>query len=90
MLFKKAEKQPQEDEIALPKPMDNEAPTCTKAAGEEGAAAEQSKAEDLKRIHTDIIYPSGLKLALLMMSIFVGMFLVSLVCWRSASVSPLR
>ncbi|SLM39060.1 mfs multidrug [Lasallia pustulata] len=28
--------------------------------------------------HTSIIYPSGLKLALLMMSIFVGMFLVSL------------
>jgi hypothetical protein len=30
----------------------------------------------------DIIYPSGLKLALLMMSIFVGMFLVSLVRLR--------
>lgn len=29
--------------------------------------------------HDDIIYPSGLKLALLMMSIFVSMFLVSLV-----------
>ena len=27
----------------------------------------------------EIIYPSGLKLALLLMSIFVGMFLVSLV-----------
>lgn len=31
---------------------------------------------------TDIIYPSGLKLALLIMSIFVGMFLVSLVRLR--------
>ncbi len=40
--------------------------------------------------HTAIIYPSGLKLALLMMSIFVGMFLVSLVRERSASVSPPR
>ncbi|OCK76475.1 MFS general substrate transporter [Lepidopterella palustris CBS 459.81] len=41
-------------------------------------AADESKAKDLKRIHTDIIYPSGLKLALLMISIFVGMFLVAL------------
>ncbi|KAK9365634.1 major facilitator superfamily domain-containing protein [Lipomyces kononenkoae] len=32
--------------------------------------------------HIDIIYPSGLKLALLMISIFIGMFLVSLVCLR--------
>ena len=38
-----------------------------------------SKAKELNNIHTDIVYPSGLKLALLMMSIFVGMFLVSLV-----------
>ena len=71
MLFKKKEKQPQEDEIAPPAPMDGEATTCT--------AADESKAKDLKRIHTDITYPSGLKLALLMMSIFVSMFLVSLV-----------
>lgn len=34
-----------------------------------------AKAKD----HADIIYPSGLKLALLMISIFIGMFLVSLV-----------
>jgi hypothetical protein len=78
MLFKKKGKQPQEDEIAPPAPMDGEAPTCTDPASE-GTAADESKAKDLKRIHTDIIYPSGLKLALLMMSIFVGMFLVSLV-----------
>jgi len=35
---------------------------------------------------SDIIYPSGIKLALLMTSIFVGMFLVALVClehWTS-------
>lgn len=29
---------------------------------------------------TDVVYPSGLKLALLLTSIFIGMFLVSLVC----------
>ena len=55
-------------EIAPPVPMDGEAPTCTDPAGEEGTAGDESKAKDLKRIHTDIIYPSGLKLALLMMS----------------------
>jgi hypothetical protein len=77
MWFKKEEKQPQEDEIAPPAPMD-------------GEAADESKAKDLKRIDTDIIYPSGLKLALLIMSIFVGMFLVSLVRERPASVSPPR
>jgi hypothetical protein len=71
MMFKKKGKQLQEGEIAPPAPMDGEAPTCT--------AAEESKAKDLKRIPTDIIYPSGLKLALLMISIFVSMFLVSLV-----------
>lgn len=74
MLFKKREKQPQKDEIA---PIDGKAPTCTHPASEEGP--DESKAKDLKHIHTDIIYPSGLKLALLMISIFVGMFLVSLV-----------
>jgi hypothetical protein len=50
----------------------------------------ESKAKDGKRIDTDITYPSGLKLALLIMSIFVGMFLVSLVRQRPASVSPPR
>jgi hypothetical protein len=79
MLFKKQEKQPQEDKVAPPAPMDGKAPTCTDPAGEEGTAADESKAKDLKRIHTDIIYPLGLKLALLIVSIFVSMFLVSLV-----------
>lgn len=59
--------------------MDLEAPTCTDPAGKESMAADKSKTEDLKHTHTDSIYPSGLKLALLIMSIFVGMFLVSLV-----------
>jgi hypothetical protein len=70
MLFKNG-KQPLEHEITTPAPMDSEAPTCT--------AADESKAKDLKQNDTDIIYPSGLKLALLMMSIFLSMFLVSLV-----------
>ena len=70
MLFKKG-KEPQEDEITMPAPMDDEAPNCT--------AADETKAKDLKRNDLDSTYPSGLKLALLMMSIFVGLFLVSLV-----------
>jgi hypothetical protein len=32
---------------------------------------------------TDAVYPSGLKLVLLMISIFVGLFLVALVCCKS-------
>lgn len=32
---------------------------------------------------TDFVYPSGFKLALLMISIFIGMFLVALVCSNS-------
>lgn len=32
----------------------------------------------------DIVYPSGLKLILLMTSMFIGMFLVSLVCFTEA------
>jgi hypothetical protein len=79
MLFKKKGKQRQNDEIAPPAPMDGEAPTSTHPVGEKDTAADESKAKDLKRIHTDIIYPSGLKLAFLIMSIFVSMFLVSLV-----------
>lgn len=77
MLFKKKGKQSREDEVASPASMDGEAPTCTNPAGKEAEVASDSKAKD---IHTGIIYPSGLKLALLMTSIFVGMFLVSLVC----------
>lgn len=42
-------------------------------------AQEDEMAPPAPMDHTSIIYPSGLKLALLMMSIFVGMFLVSLV-----------
>ena len=88
MLFKKKVKQPQEDNIAPPALMDGEKPTSTGATGEDGVAADESK--DPKRIETDISYPSGLKLALLMISIFIGMFLVSLVRYLSAFVSTLR
>jgi hypothetical protein len=66
-MFKKKEKQPQEDDIAPPAPIDSKAPKCT------DPAADKSKAKE------DVVYPSGLKLALLITSIFVGMFLVSLV-----------
>jgi hypothetical protein len=42
---------------------------------------QRGEAKDLKPIHgdTDIVYPSGMKLALLITSVFVSMFLVSLV-----------
>ncbi|TVY33835.1 Efflux pump, partial [Lachnellula subtilissima] len=38
----------------------------------------KAKKQDLKPVQSDHVYPSGLKLVLLMISIFVGMFLVSL------------
>jgi hypothetical protein len=76
MLFKKMGKRPQEEEIAPPAPMDSNAAHCTDPAGEKDTATDESK----DPTHTDIVYPSGLKLALLMTSIFVGMFLVALVC----------
>jgi hypothetical protein len=93
MLFKKKGKQPQKDDISPPThtPMDDKTPTSAAAAGAEDMATDKSKAKanELKDIRTNIIYPSGLKLAMLMLSIFVGMFLISLVRSRSASVSPL-
>lgn len=46
-----------------------------KSTEEDIVAAPSSPPDD-----TDIVYPTGLKLALLMTSMFVGMFLVSLVC----------
>ena len=57
--------------------MGSEPETCTDPASEKDAAADKSR--DLKRVNTDTIYPSGLKLVLLMISIFIGMFLVALV-----------
>ena len=68
MLFKNKEKVPQENDVSPPAPMD---------------AEPKAKDQDLRLVHSDHVYPSGLKLALLMTSIFVGMFLVALV--RSSS-----
>ena len=45
----------------------------------ENQPQEGGMAPPTRNDQTDIIYPSGLKFGLLMMSIFVGMFLVSLV-----------
>ncbi|KAF2494568.1 MFS general substrate transporter [Lophium mytilinum] len=42
------------------------------------APLDGAKIKETKGMPTDIVYPSGLKLALIMASIFVGMFLVSL------------
>lgn len=81
MAFKEMEHRPQLDEIAPPMLMPGEFRTCTDLAGEEGTAADESKARSFKQDHTDEIYPSDPKLALLIMSVFVGMFLVSLVRW---------
>lgn len=50
--------------------------------GKDGKDAPDSQSKDTKdksQEETDIVYPTGLKLALLMISIFIGMFLVSLV-----------
>ncbi len=53
-----------------------------KAAEHQTAAAGQT--DDLTPTRTtateDIVYPTGLKLALLLLSVFISMFLVALVC----------
>jgi hypothetical protein len=82
MLFKKKGKMSQEDENvpSTHTPMDDKTATCTGPASEEDMPTDKSKAKAKElNIHADIVYPSGLKLALLMMSIFVSMFLISLV-----------
>lgn len=81
MALKEMKHRPQVGENAPPMRVHGEPRTCTDLAGEEGTAADESKARGFKQDHTDEIYPSGPKLVLLMMSVFVGMFLVSLVCW---------
>ncbi len=44
----------------------------------------EDNVEDLAQVNTtateDIVYPTGLKLALLLVSVFISMFLVALVC----------
>lgn len=63
--------------------------TDSNSTAEADMAGEDSKAKDLEHVPTDIVYPSGLKLALLMTSIFVTMFLVSLVIYSTASSFPI-
>nr|QZS37290.1 MFS-type transporter [Talaromyces sp.] len=46
--------------------------------GKDAPASQATKGQGKGQDQTDIVYPTGLKLALLMISIFVGMFLVSL------------
>ncbi len=77
MLFKKKEKQPQQDEI--PPTVESKVSTSSDPTVEKDVAANELEAQNPKPITTDIVYPSGLKLVLLMISIFVGMFLVALV-----------
>ncbi|KAF2272825.1 MFS general substrate transporter [Westerdykella ornata] len=52
------------------------APAPASANGE--AVTQASTAKDVKKGDVDVVYPTGLKLALIMTSIFIGMFLVSL------------
>ena len=78
MYFKKG-KQQQDDQTAPPALVDGE-------AQKDSTTGDESKVKSLKHDPTDLIYPSGIKLFLLMTSIFVGMFLVSLV--RSKQQTP--
>lgn len=58
-------------------------------AGADGDGEGEKNAMALARTRTeDIVYPSGLKLALLMTSVFVSMFLVALVCLLFVFCSP--
>jgi hypothetical protein len=56
------------------------ASTKAESVSEKDTTAE-SNVNDIQAIQsaTEIVYPSGLKLVLLMVSIFVGLFLVALV-----------
>lgn len=70
------------DQVANP-PLDgSNAPVPQAAANpdDDGAGEKNENAMALARTRTeDIVYPSGLKLAVLMTSVFVSMFLVALV-----------
>lgn len=79
MLFKK-----KEDQYAFSTSMDAPASINKDPVNEKDRAIE-AKTQDGQNIQptTDIVYPSGLKLGLLMVSMFVGMFLVALVRYVS-------
>jgi hypothetical protein len=55
-----------------------------KSQGVEKAALKESNGKDPTLMEADIVYPSGLKFALLMTSIFIGAFLTSLVSKHSS------
>lgn len=76
--FKRAKKA---DQVANP-PLDgSKAPVPHAAANPEDEGADEKNAMALARTRTeDIVYPTGIKLAVLMTSVFVSMFLVALVC----------
>ncbi|KAK5240768.1 hypothetical protein LTS06_012349, partial [Exophiala xenobiotica] len=69
MQFNKKEKRPRKEEVASP---------AQYRSGQSGPAADAPNSMDPKSKQTDITYPTGIKLGLLMMSVFVGMFLSSL------------
>lgn len=76
---------PKEDDPAPPPVINGPTTTGAQVAGQNDTAAavgvsSEVKPENSKAGAVDIEYPTGVKLALLMTSIFVGMFLVSLVC----------
>jgi hypothetical protein len=79
MLFKKRDGQD-----VPPSSINSPHPTKADHPSKKDTTAE-SKVKDVQDMQTanDFDYPSGLKLALLMVSIFVGMFLVALVGCRT-------
>jgi hypothetical protein len=83
-MFKKKERQQAPDQPAPSAHKHDESPTYTNSTSEQGETTDAPKKNDVKPIQDDTTYPSGLKLALLMTSIFIGMFLVSLVSCHSA------
>jgi hypothetical protein len=82
MLFGKKDRQPEEVADASPASVKEDSQSSTNSQPNTVAevGADASKPKDIAGNPTDIVYPSGLKLALLLTSIFVSMFLVSLVC----------
>ena len=87
MLFGKKYREPQEVADASPASVKEDSQSSTNSQPNTVAevGADASKPKDIACSPTDIVYPSGIKLALLLTSIFVSMFLVSLVCSSSSS-----
>lgn len=88
MFFKGKEKEPQKDQIAPPthvlleedgKSMASTPPIRKENVPTNDDTAKAKEPEQHTQMGPEIIYPSGIQLMLLMMSIFIGMFLISLV-----------